>query len=408
MKRLFLILSFLLITFGATYGQNPTVVRGSNGVTNINGKSSGVVMLSFDWGLARQTNDLEYLRLDGTTAWTANQNGGGYALTNADLIKPDYIDTSAKTLYGDWTVNSNLTILGTLTVLRITNVYDTVTNLEVLGRISQSGTGVSNYFTARSIFSSGVDSTNTTVTNNLLGSVMGGKVYGLSFALRGPNDAYYNSAGNQWILYVGTPSAGQNKFIQNTPTNVIFEVRQANGTLSNWFVLKDVAGTTVYLSGRPNGGLFQEQTYTTNTWNGTSEFFGPVYITNSPPVAGHVLTCKDSSGLAEWKPQTSTSASEFTVNFDGDGNPTSVTDLPSGWTSGISGTDVTITNTTGRVPANICYFGLSSGTRTLRYPTVAVPFTYLEVSKTSVFKFRITSASSSADLSSNARIVIQF
>lgn len=99
----------------------------------------------------------------------------------------------------------------------------------------------------------------------------------------------------------------------------------------------------------------------------------------------------------------------FTVNFTGS-NPTSVTNLPAGWTSAINGTDVTITHNIGSPLCAIHYWGHSDsgGVENYRLPSSSIPATIPSATATSQFTFRITTSVAGADIDSYARVVVGF
>jgi hypothetical protein len=102
---------------------------------------------------------------------------------------------------------------------------------------------------------------------------------------------------------------------------------------------------------------------------------------------------------------------EFIVVF-GASNPSSITNIPSGWSSNINSSDITIIHTIGRPPASIHYHGLGTlnGQATWRYrlPTAANEMSIPDINKNSEFTFRINTSIAGADASSIARIVVLF
>ena len=102
----------------------------------------------------------------------------------------------------------------------------------------------------------------------------------------------------------------------------------------------------------------------------------------------------------------------FQVNFDGAGAPSTVTELPTGWTSQISGNIVNITHTVGVNPKFISYLGYSTGTGsgTWRYrvPTAANEMFVVDAIKTTVFSFIINTSVTAADLNGKAIVNVNF
>lgn len=102
MKK-FLFLSFLLIATGL-FAQNPTIVRGIGGVTNSNGRTTGTVQLDFN---------------------------------------PGIINPTTRTLVGNWTVGTSLTV-PILIVQTETNSVIGSTNFLFLGHANANGFSLTN------------------------------------------------------------------------------------------------------------------------------------------------------------------------------------------------------------------------------------------------------------------------
>jgi hypothetical protein len=100
---------------------------------------------------------------------------------------------------------------------------------------------------------------------------------------------------------------------------------------------------------------------------------------------------------------------EFNVTFAGS-NPSQVTNLPAGWTAAISGTDVTITHTCGKVLKTIQYWGVSTigGLERMRLPSSSNEVTIESANRITKFTARITTAVTGADADGTARIVVTF
>lgn len=100
---------------------------------------------------------------------------------------------------------------------------------------------------------------------------------------------------------------------------------------------------------------------------------------------------------------------EFTVNFDGSGNPTTATNLPVGWSYSLTGLQMTITHTVGSKVKFATYFGIdASNVRHMRYPTGANELTYPEASATTQFTITVTSNICGCAGNAGARVVVQF
>lgn len=102
---------------------------------------------------------------------------------------------------------------------------------------------------------------------------------------------------------------------------------------------------------------------------------------------------------------------KFTVTFNGtDGNPASVSNLPSGWSSSISGGVITITHNQNNVPASVTYLGFTSGTNQWNYrlPSAGNPVFIDNANKNTQFKITITTSIAGADLSQQAEVSVVF
>ncbi len=99
----------------------------------------------------------------------------------------------------------------------------------------------------------------------------------------------------------------------------------------------------------------------------------------------------------------------FTVNYSGS-SPSSVTNLPVGWSASISANDVTITHTVGKQINDVTYWGYSSALTAwrARYPTAANELTVADATKNSTFTIRISNTVVGADSGGAARIVCFF
>lgn len=101
----------------------------------------------------------------------------------------------------------------------------------------------------------------------------------------------------------------------------------------------------------------------------------------------------------------------FIVTFNGtDGNPASVSSLPSGWSSSISGNIITITHDQSKQPAFVTYLGYTTGNTqwNMRLPSAANPVYTLEASKNTQFKMTLTTSIAGADLSQNCQVTVVF
>lgn len=105
----------------------------------------------------------------------------------------------------------------------------------------------------------------------------------------------------------------------------------------------------------------------------------------------------------------SSSTYEFTVTYSGS-SPSTVSNLPSGWSASISSNDVTITHTTGKEIKDVTYWGYTAATDLwhARYPTASSELTLADGTKTSAFKIRISNTVVACDTGGTARIVCFF
>jgi len=108
-------------------------------------------------------------------------------------------------------------------------------------------------------------------------------------------------------------------------------------------------------------------------------------------------------------PSAADSVYEFNVTYTGS-SPTSITNLPAGWSSSIATNDVTITHTVGRPVNDVTYWGYTSGTGLwhARYPTAANELTTTNSTKTTAFTVRISNTVVGCDAGGSARIVCFF
>jgi hypothetical protein len=100
---------------------------------------------------------------------------------------------------------------------------------------------------------------------------------------------------------------------------------------------------------------------------------------------------------------------QFTLNFDGSGNLSTVTGLPTGWSSVVAGSLVTVTHTVGVMVKNISYWG-SDATNgwQLRFPTSGFQATVPAGSETTVFKIVVNANVTGADASGSAKVNVIF
>lgn len=133
------------------------------------------------------------------------------------------------------------------------------------------------------------------------------------------------------------------------------------------------------------------------------------------PTNGQILSYN--SGTGKWvnaaAPSGGSSASfSFEVNFDGSGNPSTVTSLPSGWSSSIAGAEVTITHTAAAMPATVSYFGynVDSGPAVWNYrlPTGANPVKVLAATQNTQFTVTVNTSVTAASLSQKALVKVVF
>lgn len=107
------------------------------------------------------------------------------------------------------------------------------------------------------------------------------------------------------------------------------------------------------------------------------------------------------------------SSSKFTfkVNFV-NGEPSTVIDLPTGWTSTVSGSNVSINHSVNDFPKIITYLGYNSDLSPpqLRYrvPTAANEMFIVESTKTSRFTFIISSSVAASSSSGYALVTVTF
>jgi hypothetical protein len=100
---------------------------------------------------------------------------------------------------------------------------------------------------------------------------------------------------------------------------------------------------------------------------------------------------------------------EFSVSYTGT-SPTSVYNLPSGWTYSIASNDITITHTVGKEVNDVTYWGFTAGTNLwhARYPTAANELTMTNTTKTTAFTIRVSNTVVGCDSGGLARIICFF
>jgi hypothetical protein len=112
----------------------------------------------------------------------------------------------------------------------------------------------------------------------------------------------------------------------------------------------------------------------------------------------------------EGPPGTSTSnIFEFNVQYTG-ASPTSVTNLPAGWSASISSNDVTITHTQNKRISDVVYWGYSSALNIwrARYPSAANELTANENTQLTSFTVRVSNTVVGTDSGGQAKIVCFF
>lgn len=103
----------------------------------------------------------------------------------------------------------------------------------------------------------------------------------------------------------------------------------------------------------------------------------------------------------------SSSGYRFKVTFTGS-LPSLISELPSGWSSSINGSLVTITHTVGVMPKFMSYFGYNSGEFSYRTPTFANELKVSEGSQTTSFNFAIANDVAGAAQGAYAYVNILF
>lgn len=100
---------------------------------------------------------------------------------------------------------------------------------------------------------------------------------------------------------------------------------------------------------------------------------------------------------------------EFTLNYTGS-LPTSITDLPAGWSYSISSNDVTVTHDVGRRVKDVTYWGFASAINIwrARYPTAANELTINNDTQTTAFTIRVSNTVVGCDSGGVARVVCFF
>lgn len=233
-----------LLSFLVAFAQDPAQIiarSGIRGATDYGGltnyfhymvrlNSNGV----FDASLLG-TNSFGNL-LNGTNYWSGpntfaalrlagNANGAGYSWTNTHLINPNF-DSTIRRLTGDWTVYSNLNVLGTLTAETL--VVQNITNTFLL---STNGTFVG-------LSASNFTASTATITN------LEANTAGIS------NLAVYNTLG----IGTNTPPTNTRLVIQASHSNEIMRIARPPGVVSGGFYLmitnmrNDAGSAGVYFS----------------------------------------------------------------------------------------------------------------------------------------------------------------
>ena len=107
----------------------------------------------------------------------------------------------------------------------------------------------------------------------------------------------------------------------------------------------------------------------------------------------------------------SSSTFEFQVNFT-NSDPTSVTNLPSGWTAEISGQVVSITHTAGKMPLGVTYYGYNTGSGTptwrMRLPTAGNELSIADATRLTKFSFAMSTSVVAADNGGKAVVRVAF
>jgi hypothetical protein len=100
---------------------------------------------------------------------------------------------------------------------------------------------------------------------------------------------------------------------------------------------------------------------------------------------------------------------EFSVSYTGT-SPTSVYNLPAGWSYSIASNDITITHTVGKEVNDVTYWGYTAGTNLwhARYPSAANELTMLGSTKTTAFTIRVSNTVVGCDSGGLARIICFF
>ena len=100
---------------------------------------------------------------------------------------------------------------------------------------------------------------------------------------------------------------------------------------------------------------------------------------------------------------------QFDAAFDGNGNLQSVSNLPAGWSSSITGNKVTVTHTAAKMVKNISYWGKDAylGWQ-LRFPNAGFQATIPVGNETTQFILDINASVAGADASSTAKVNVIF
>ena len=100
---------------------------------------------------------------------------------------------------------------------------------------------------------------------------------------------------------------------------------------------------------------------------------------------------------------------QFDAAFDGNGNLQSVSNLPAGWSSSITGNKVTVTHTAAKMVKNISYWGKDASLGwQLRFPNAGFQATIPVGNETTQFILDINASVAGADASSTAKVNVIF
>lgn len=92
------------------------------------------------------------------------------------------------------------------------------------------------------------------------------------------------------------------------------------------------------------------------------------------------------------------------INFDSNGEPTTVEDLPVGITASIDGTDITFTHNYGRIVKSVVYMGYDAPTNEyrMRFPTATYIVKTTPETKNDSFAVKVNTAATGADANGHA------